>query len=59
MAAEKVHEQLYREALENLDKEQEDFDYYVCPVCGHTQGHHAPDKCPVCGVKGERFYTIQ
>jgi len=34
---EKVHEQLYRKALESLGQETASFDYYVCPVCGYTQ----------------------
>ncbi len=56
---EKVHEALYREALENLDKEQEEYDYYVCPVCGYTHPRNAPDKCPVCGAPGARFERIE
>jgi rubrerythrin len=52
---EKVHEGLYRKALESLGKEQGEFDYYVCPVCGYTHERGAPDKCPVCGTPGKRF----
>ncbi|MGB9639465.1 MAG: rubrerythrin family protein [Anaerolineales bacterium] len=56
---EKIHEALYREALENLDKEtQEEYDYYVCPVCGYTHPRNAPEKCPVCGAPGSRFERI-
>ena len=55
---EKVHEALYREALENLDKEQEEYDYYVCPVCGYTHPRNAPEKCPVCGTPAARFERI-
>jgi rubrerythrin len=58
LAAEKVHEQLYREALANLSKEEEAYDYYVCPACGHTHARFAPDECPVCGVKGEKFILV-
>jgi rubrerythrin len=57
--AEKVHEQLYRGALEDLGKETEAYDYYVCPTCGYTVGHHAPDRCPICASKGDRFMRIQ
>jgi rubrerythrin len=54
--AEKVHEMLYKQALENLGKEASTLDYYVCPVCGYThEGASAPDKCPVCGTPGARF----
>lgn len=58
-AVEKVHEALYRQALETLHQAQgEAFDYYVCPVCGHTHERNAPDKCPVCGALGSRFERI-
>jgi rubrerythrin len=56
--AEKVHEALYREALANLGKETEQFDYYVCPVCGATFKHNAPDKCPVCSTLGSKFERV-
>lgn len=56
--AEKVHEMLYKEALATLGKPGEEYDYYVCPVCGHTHKRSAPDKCPVCGTPGSRFEKI-
>lgn len=59
---EKVHEALYRGALEALKKGEpqgaELFDYYVCPVCGYTEAKNAPEKCPVCGAPGARFERI-
>lgn len=55
---EKVHENLYRQALERLGKETEAYDYYVCPVCGYTHARNAPDQCPVCGVPGKEFERI-
>lgn len=55
---EKVHEALYRAALENLGKETELYDYYVCPVCGFVQAKNAPDRCPVCGALGSSFEKI-
>ncbi len=58
MDVEKVHEQLYREALANLGKDGEDYDYYVCPVCGYTAGKGAPARCPVCGTPGARFECV-
>ncbi len=56
------HEVLYREALEKLEAghtDSEDYDYYVCPVCGFTHARNAPDTCPVCGLTGEKFERIQ
>ena len=56
---EKTHAALYAEALAALEKTREDdYDYYVCPVCGHTHKRGAPDKCPVCGTPGARFERV-
>jgi len=30
-------------------------DYYLCPVCGYIEKNSAPEKCPICGAKGEIF----
>ncbi len=58
---EKIHEELYRGLLALLEEgkaEEELYDYYVCPVCGHTHPRSAPEKCPVCGAPGSRFERI-
>jgi rubrerythrin len=55
---EKVHAGLYLDALECLGKGTEAFDYYVCPVCGHTVERAAPDTCEVCGAKGSVFLRV-
>jgi rubrerythrin len=55
---EQTHEALYREALDCLSEPQGDFEYYVCPVCGHTHARNAPEKCPVCGAPGSRFEKV-
>jgi rubrerythrin len=55
---EKVHEELYRKALAALDKPEETFDYYVCPVCGYTHEGSAPERCPVCNTPGKRFEKV-
>ncbi len=52
--AERVHEKLYREMKESLDK-GEVFDYYLCPICGYIEKGSAPERCPICGTPGERF----
>ncbi len=54
MKSEKVHADLYKDALENLDA-NEDADYYLCPVCGYIEKGNAPDTCPICGVKESMF----
>ena len=60
LEVEKTHEALYKGLQTTLEagKDFEEFDYYVCPVCGHTHERNAPDKCPVCGIKGSRFVRI-
>jgi rubrerythrin len=53
MKAEEVHAKLYKEALENINESEEVF-YYLCPVCGNIE-KAVPDKCPICGVPGDKF----
>ena len=55
---EKVHAKLYQGLLDNLGSAQDEFSYYVCPVCGFTAEREAPGVCPVCGAKGEMFSKI-
>ena len=58
-SVEKVHAQLYQNLLDGLGKLQENYSYYVCPVCGFTAEKQAPGNCPVCGTKGEMFKKIE
>ena len=40
---------------ENI-KEETTMKKFVCPVCGYVhEGDTPPEKCPVCGVPGEKF----
>jgi rubrerythrin len=59
MTVEQEHEELYRQMLGSLDQPQEEYDYYVCPVCGHTHPRSAPETCPVCGAAGARFMRVE
>lgn len=52
--AEAVHEELYREALASLGI-QDEYDYYLCPVCGYIERRSAPEKCPICGAPASKF----
>ena len=54
---EKVHADLYTQALENLDN-LEAVDYYVCNVCGYTCENEPPDECPVCKAKVKAFFKV-
>jgi rubrerythrin len=56
---EKIHAQLYQEALENVDAEQEDVAYHVCKVCGYTVENDPPERCPVCNAGQKAFFEVQ
>lgn len=60
LKAEEVHAQLYALALEAVKcgKDLETTEFYLCPVCGHIEMGSAPEKCPICGLKAERFVTV-
>jgi rubrerythrin len=59
-AVEQVHHVLYGEALSaaQAGKDLPAGDIYVCGVCGHTVVGSAPDVCPVCGARHERYSKI-
>ncbi|CAH2030650.1 rubrerythrin family protein [Trichlorobacter ammonificans] len=57
-AVEKTHAELYQKAFDTLGQAGEQFDYYVCPVCGHTVEKAAPATCEVCGAAGSVFIRI-
>ncbi|MBP1909497.1 rubrerythrin family protein [Methanolobus bombayensis] len=54
---EKVHANLFKKALDHIGKNEE-VDYYVCSVCGHTHEGKPEDNCPVCGAPASRFDRI-
>ncbi|MCX6573619.1 MAG: rubrerythrin family protein [Candidatus Aminicenantes bacterium] len=60
LAAEKVHEGIYRAAREAVGsgRDVEFKPIHVCSVCGFTMEGEAPDKCPVCGTPKEKFVTF-
>lgn len=56
-ATEKKHKELFEKALQAVDAGH-DVDLgpvQVCEVCGYTLEGEAPDNCPVCGAKKEKF----
>jgi rubrerythrin len=59
-AVEKTHHALYSGALEaaKAGKDLPEADFYVCDVCGHTVAGEAPDICPVCGARHDRFSKV-
>jgi rubrerythrin len=60
LAVEKIHHDLYNEALKALEanKDLPKREVYVCPVCGNTVYDSAPDVCPICKAKGSTFIKI-
>ena len=60
LAAEKVHHNLYEDALKAVEsgKDRAAKAIYVCSVCGMTFEGEAPDKCPVCGAPKEKINKI-
>jgi rubrerythrin len=57
-AVEKIHAQLFKKALDTMDK-KELKDIYVCSVCGYTVEGDPPDNCPVCKALKKLFKLIQ
>ena len=55
---EKVHANLYKKALENIERGGVEVDYFVCPICGYTHEGPFTGKCPVCNTAGEKFEKI-
>jgi len=55
---EKVHAELYQNALDNMDTPRDVKCYYVCSVCGYTAENEAPDQCPVCKAVAKAFKRI-
>jgi rubrerythrin len=58
--AEKIHAAMYAEAKQAVEKGKDIQigKVYICPVCGYTAEGEAPDSCPVCGVKKDRFVAF-
>lgn len=61
LAVEKIHHDLYSEALASLrqGKDLAKQDIFVCEICGNTVYGHAQDMCSVCGATKENFTKVQ
>lgn len=57
LAAEKAHAQMYTDAKQAVEAGGDipAKDIWVCEVCGYTTDGEAPDVCPLCGAKHDRF----
>jgi rubrerythrin len=60
LKAEAVHAKLYQMALQAVEEgiDVAENSFYLCPVCGHIELGKAPDSCPICGAKGEKFLQV-
>jgi len=60
LKAEAVHAKLCQMALEAVAQGHDltAVDFYLCPVCGNIELFKAPDSCPICGTKGEKFFKV-
>ncbi len=56
-AAEKVHAQLYKEALDNLGQQQE-VALYVCKICGMIHPGEPQGPCEICNAAPGAFFAV-
>ena len=52
--AESVHAELYMQAYNNIDAE-DDEKYYLCPICGYIHTGDDFEKCPICFTAADKF----
>lgn len=55
---EKEHAEVYTKALSTL-AEKKIVKYYLCPICGYIAAGEKPEKCPICGAKGNMFKFVE
>ncbi len=60
LEVEKVHHGLFVDALAAVEAGHDlpEGAIHVCAICGHTVIGEAPDQCPVCKAKAEKFTRI-
>ncbi len=60
LAAEKVHANLFQQALEAMKsgKDLSQMEVYLCPVCGDIEFGVPPDKCPICGAPRAKYEKV-
>ncbi len=57
--AEKIHANLYTEALNAENDVFAEAEFYICSVCGHTQNGAASEKCPICGAAPKAYQKVE
>ena len=60
MKAEAVHAAVYKLALEAVQRGEDlaQSEFYLCPVCGHIELGAAPERCPICNGRGDKFVKV-
>jgi len=60
VAAEKVHAELYKLALEAVKngKDLDGVEIYLCPVCGNIELKKPQEKCPICNLPVEKYIQV-
>ncbi len=60
MAVEKIHHDLYSDALIKIEADEDlpATDYFVCPVCGNTIVGER-EKCNICGIPADRLEKVE
>lgn len=56
--AEKIHADLYTEALNADGDVFAEAEFHICSVCGHTQNGEATEKCPICGAAPKAYSRV-
>ena len=61
LEAEKIHEDMYREAKKMIDagKDIDATKVSICPVCGHTVFGDPTERCPICNVPPEKYVGFE
>jgi len=60
LEAEKIHVSLYQKAKQAVDRGK-DVDLgpvQICQVCGYTVEGEAPERCPICKAKTDKFKSF-
>jgi rubrerythrin len=61
LAVEKIHYELYTAALAAVKsgKDIASKPMHICTVCGHTVVGDAPDRCPICLSRKDKFIEVK
>ncbi len=60
LSAEKEHAALFKKAKKAVDggADMKLGPVHICPICGWTAHGDAPDVCPICGARKDKFQTF-